>query len=169
MNLKTFGLCAVLAFAPGAYLATAQTAPAVPDLESFAEMAGSSNMFEIESSQLAMEMSEDQDVLAFAEMMVQDHTQAGEKMKTAAESDGVTVPTAMMEKHQSELDQLQAAEEGAFDEAYLAAQVAAHDEAVALFNAFSTQGEESALRDLAAETLLTLQQHQSRAHELTGN
>jgi putative membrane protein len=112
-------------------------------------------------------MSNDTDVVAFADMMIADHTLAGDK-KAAAESDGVTVPTAMTEKHQSQLDQLQAAEEGAFDEAYIAAQVAAHDEAVALFEGFSTQGEESALRGFAAETLPTLQQHQTHAHELAG-
>ena len=86
----------------------------------------------------------------------------------AAQSDGVSVPTGMMEKHQSQLEELQGADAGVFDEAYIAAQVAAHDEAVALFEGFSTQGEESALRTFAGETLPILQQHQTHAHELSG-
>jgi putative membrane protein len=168
MKATALALCAALALAPGAHLAAAQTAPAMPDAQSFAEMAASSNLFEIESSQLALEMS-DQDVLAVAEMMVQDHTLAGDNMMAAAKSDGVAVPTAMIEKHQSQLDQLQTAEEGAFDEAYLALQVAAHDDGVALFDGFSTQGEESALRNFAAETLPKLLQHQTLVHELAGS
>ena len=44
----------------------------------------------------------------------------------------------------------------------------AHDQAVALFKTFSTQGQESALREFAAETLPVLQEHQSMVHELAG-
>ena len=100
--------------------------------------------------------------------MVQDHTEAGEKMKGAALADGVVPPTAMIGKHQEQLSQLQAADEAEFDEAYLSAQVMAHDEAVALFDEFSTQGEESALREFAAETLPTLEEHKTKLHELAG-
>ena len=46
---------------------------------------------------------------------------------------------------------------------------AAHDEAVTLFEQFSTEGEESALRDFAAETLPTLKEHQTEIHEMTGD
>ena len=66
----------------------------------------------------------------------------------------------MAEKEQGQLEQLQSVEGEAFDRAYLTAQVAAHDEAVALFDVFSTQGQDSALRAFAAETLPTLQEHQ---------
>ena len=75
----------------------------------------------------------------------------------------------MAEKEQAQLEQLQSAEGEAFDQAYLTAQVAAHDEAVALFETFSTEGEESALRAFAAETLPTLQEHQAAVHELAGS
>ena len=101
--------------------------------------------------------------------MIEDHTLAGENMKAAAEADGITPPAAMMEKEQSKLEELQSAEGDAFDQAYLTAQTAAHDEAVALFETFSTEGQESALRKFAAETLPTLQAHQTAVHELTGS
>jgi putative membrane protein len=169
MQLKIVAFCAALVIAPGVHLASAQTATqADTDPQAFAEMAGSSNMFEIESSQLALERAGDEEVRAFAEKMVQDHTMAGEEMKAAAEADGVTPPTEMLEKEQTQLDQLQASEGAAFDEAYLAAQATAHEEAVALFEAFSTQGEEGALRDFAAETLPTLQEHKAQVDELAG-
>ena len=101
--------------------------------------------------------------------MIEDHTAAGEKMKAAAAKDGVTPPATMAEKEQAQLQELQSAEEEAFDQAYLTAQVAAHDEAVALFDAFSTEGEESALRAFAAETLPTLEKHKATVHELAGS
>jgi putative membrane protein len=124
-------------------------------------------MFEIESSQLALEKATSDEVKQFAQQMIDDHTLAGEKMKAAAEADGVSPPAGLAEKQQSQLDQLQSAEGEAFDQAYVSAQVAAHDEAVALFENFSETGDESALRAFAAETLPTLEHHQSVALELS--
>ena len=132
----------------------------------FAETAASSNWFEIESSRLALGRSANEDIRAFAEHMIEDHTAAGEKMQAAAESDGVMPPPAMSEKEQAKLDELQSAEGEAFDQAYLTAQAAAHDEAVALFTAFSINGPESALREFAAATLPTLEEHQTSVRRL---
>jgi putative membrane protein len=144
-------------------------AQSVTDKETFAEMAASSNMFEIQSSELALQESQDEDVRAFAQKMIEDHTAAGEKMKAAAATDGVTPPEAMVPEHQSQLDTLESNDGEAFDQAYVDAQAVAHDEAVTLFEQFSTEGEESALRDFAAETLPTLKEHQTEIHEMTGD
>lgn len=146
----------------------ASAMPAVTAPQEFAEMAGSSNMFEIESSRLALEMSQTPEVQEFAQQMIDDHTMAGENMMAAAQEDGVTVPTVMNEQHQSQYDELAAADEASFDQAYVEAQVMAHEEAVALFEGFSTDGEESALRDFAAETLPTLQTHLEHVQQMSG-
>ena len=57
-------------------------------LDAFAAGAGSSDMFKIESSQLALEKVSGEGVRAFAEQMVEDYTATGEKMKAAAQEDG---------------------------------------------------------------------------------
>ena len=167
MHTRTLALCAALGLCLSPAVAIGQTATSDP--QAFAEAAASSNMFEIESSELALERATNDDVRAFAEQMVADHTLAGENMKVAAEADGIEPPAAMMAKEQAKLEELQSSEGEAFDEAYLAAQTGAHEEAVALFEAFSTQEEESALRDFAAETLPTLQTHQTGVHGLSGS
>ena len=171
MQLKMVAACAALVITAGLHGAGAQTATQAPitEPEAFAEMAASSNMFEIKSSELALERAENEDVRAFAEKMVQDHTRAGEEMKAAAEAEGVTPPEAMVEKHQAQLDQLEAVEGDTFEQAYLAAQATAHDEAVSLFDTYATQGKEGALRDFAAKTLPTLQEHKESVHGLTGS
>jgi len=137
--------------------------------QAFADIAGSSNMFEIQSSQFALDHATAEDVRAFAQHMIDDHTAAGEKMKAAAAKDGVTPPAAMAEKEQAQLGKLQSSDGAAFDHAYLAAQVTAHDEAVRLFATFSTQGQEGALRAFAAETLPTLKEHQATVHQMAGS
>lgn len=162
MHTKTLALCAVV-LAAGPPLASAQS---VTDPTAFVALAASSNMFEIESSELALDTSTNEDVKAFARHMVDDHTAAGEKMKAAAETDGILPPATMTDKEQAALEPLQAADGGAFDKAYLAAQVSAHDEAVALFRSFSENGQDSAVKRFAAETLPTLEEHQGAVHAL---
>jgi putative membrane protein len=164
MQTKTLALCAIIAVCSSPPFAVAQS---VTEPEEFAEIAASSNMFEIESSLLALQQPVSDEVQQFAQHMIDDHTAAGEKMKAAAQQDGISPPEAMVEKQQAQLQELQSAEADAFEQAYVSAQVKAHDEAVALFEAFSQNGEESALRSFAAETLPTLQEHQTEADALT--
>ena len=147
--------------------ALAQTAAPVTDPVEFAMMAASGNKFEIQSSELALlNIESGQEVALFAQQMLTDHTAAGEKMTSAAEEDGVPVPEAMSEKHQDMMKQLQSAEGNAFTDRYVEEQLAAHEEAVALFSSFSTNGEESALKAFAAETLPTLEMHHAHVKEL---
>lgn len=139
----------------------AMTTPAA-----FAERAASSNQFEIQSSQLALEMSQTEEVRSFAEMMVADHQAAGEKMKTAASAEGVAPAESLMPDHQSQLDNLSGLSAEEFDAAYLAAQLAAHVEAVMLFEGYANQGQDGALKDFAAETLPKLQDHKAKVEPL---
>ena len=57
-------------------------------LDAFTAGAGSSDMFKIELSQLALEKVIGRGMRAFAEPMVECFTATGEKMKTAAQEDG---------------------------------------------------------------------------------
>jgi len=136
----------------------------VSDPQSFAAAAASSNMFEIQSSQFALEQKPSADVRAFANQMIHDHTIAGEKMLAAAQKDGIKPPTALAPKDEAQLKQLQAVPRASFEAAYVSAQTKAHDEAVALFESFAQNGQESALRAFAADTLPTLKQHQTEVH-----
>jgi putative membrane protein len=98
--------------------------------------------------------------------MIADHTEAGEEMKSAAEAEGVSVPEALNEKHQAQLDQLTPLEAEQFDQAYLAAQVAAHEEAVSLFEGYSTSGSPGTLKEFATKTLPTLKSHLEEVQKL---
>lgn len=159
-------------------LALAQTAPtampdktedmakAATDIQAIARLAASSNVLELETSTLALERSQDADIRAFAQKMIDDHTLAGEKMQTAAQTAGVEVTVEMNADDQKAVQALRDATD--FDRAYLDLQVKAHDEAVSLFEAFSSQGEVGPLRDFATETLSTLKDHQGHVRSLTG-
>lgn len=167
-------LCVILGLAASP-VAIAQTAApakaedvakAATDPAAFARVAASSNMLEIESSTLALERSQNADVRAFAQKMVDDHTAAGEKMQAVAQDAELEVPAEMNDADKESLQALQDAQD--FDRAYLDLQVKAHDEAVTLFETFAAEGEQGPLRSFAEETLPTLKDHQGHVRSLTG-
>lgn len=157
---------AMTTMAPAA--SKAATPAAVNDPQSFANTAAVSNLFEIQSSQLAQKQATADNLKSFADKMVADHTAAGEQMQTAAHTEKVTVPTALDQLHMQQLSQLQGLSGQQFDQAYTQMQVTAHDDAVALFHAYSQSGQAGALKDFAAKTLPTLQMHQQLIHEIAG-
>ncbi|ORE98824.1 DUF4142 domain-containing protein [Aurantimonas sp. 22II-16-19i] len=141
---------------------TAMPAPQnVKTATNFVPMAAVSNSFEIESSNLALTKSQNEDVRGFAEMMATDHSNAAMKMQQAVEESGtgLTVPTGLDARHQTMLDELSAADDSEFDAAYIAMQQKAHDEAVTLFTAYSQNGEDGPIKTFAANTLPTLKEH----------
>ncbi len=159
-----------LAFA--AFVATAFIAPVqaqdMMSAQDFVTMAASSDMFEIQSSQLAMENGSSDSVKQFAEMMVSDHTNSTQKLATIASEQGLTVPTEMAEPHQEMLEMVSGASGDAFDAAYGQAQAQNHMMAAQMLEAYSQNGDNEALKTFAAETLPIVQQHLETAKTLPG-
>ncbi|WP_274857925.1 DUF4142 domain-containing protein [Sinorhizobium meliloti] len=62
--------------------------------EEFVTMAASSDLFEVQSGQLAAKNSKEASVQQFAELMVADHKKASQELKVAAGEAKVTVPVA---------------------------------------------------------------------------
>src|ERR1700710_2867339 len=65
----------------------------------FARMAAMSNYAEISTGQLALTKSQDSTIKAFAAMMVTDHTDAGQKLKSLAGSLGLSAPDSLDAAH----------------------------------------------------------------------
>lgn len=143
-------------------------ATGITDPATFANTAGVANMFEIQTSQLALKQTQTPAVTSFAQKMIDDHTAAGKAMEQAAKTENVPVPTSLDTTHEQQLTQLQGLSGKQFDDAYIAAQVTAHDQAVALFSSYSKAGKDGALKDFAAKTLPVLQNHQQMIHSIAG-
>jgi putative membrane protein len=135
--------------------------------QDFVATVASSDMFEIKSSQMAVKASASADVKSFAQQMINDHTKASKKLKTAAGAEKIKVPVKMDDKHQAMLSALEGKKGADFDRAYMEEQAKAHDEAVALFSSYAEAGEEPKLKAFAAETLPKLKEHQEHAKKLS--
>jgi len=127
-----------------------------------------SDLFEIQSSQLATSKNADADTKPFAEKMVSDHQKTSTELKALVDSGKVkvTLPTSLDTEHQKMLDDLKAKNGNEFDRSYDQTQLKAHQDAVALFEAYSKTGDNPELKSWAATTLPHLKEHLSMAQKL---
>ena len=131
-------------------------------------MSASSDQFEIQSSQLALQASQSQAVRSFANLMIAHHQATTQNLVAAAQSAGLTPPPpTLLPMHQQMLDQLRAAGTGAnFDAAYKQAQIMSHQSALELQTNYAGGGDVAALRQVAAATAPVVQQHLGAAQNL---
>jgi putative membrane protein len=170
MNLKILFVSSALALGVAGCMTPMASAPAPVAVTSAAEFvptATSSNLFEIESSRLALQRSRDPEVRRFAQQMIRDHNAASRRMTSVVRRAGLpTPPPAMNAKHQQMLATVQAAPN--FDAAYVNAQLMAHQEAVALFTSYSQNGDVPQLAQFAGATLPVLEMHLEHVQSLSG-
>lgn len=138
-----------------------------PKTQDFVTEAAQSDMLEIETSKLALSKG-DASIKAFATQMVGDHTKTAAELKAAVTDNkiSVTLPAALDKAHQEKLNKLKKLDGADFVKEYKSMQVAAHKNAVSLFERYSKGGENSLLKAWAAKTLPALQHHLMMAQDL---
>jgi len=122
--------------------------------------AASANLFEIESSHLALGRGQSEAIKEFAGRMVGDHARAATRVRQVLGEIGATLPTVMLQaEHQQLLDSLKAAANPQFDRSYVDAQYMVHVETIALVRDYARTGDNERLKALATEVLPLLQSH----------
>jgi putative membrane protein len=138
-----------------------------PKTEDFVAEAATSDMFEIESSKLAIARS-DASTKAFAEQMVKDHQKTTQELKALVSSGKVSakIPQAMTSGQQSMLDKLKGLQGEDFTKQYHSDQEDAHEDAVDLFKRYGDEGDNADLKAWAANTRPALEHHLQMAKDL---
>ena len=140
---------------------------AAPAGQEFMQKAAMSDMLEIESSQLALK-SDNAKTKQFAQRMIKDHTATSTELKALVSEGKVkgALPPALDKVHQDKIAALAKLSGPELTKAYNAMQVAAHTEAVALFERYAKSGDNAALKAFAAKHLPHLQEHLKLAQAL---
>ena len=143
-------------------IAAPTTAPA------YVALAGAGDMFEIQSSQVALQKAQNPDVRRFAQMMVDHHSMTSRDLMDAATRAGVPPPPPTLPPDKAQrVAALQNATSG-FDGMYMREQVMAHQEALAVHRGYSRQGDNSILRGAASKTAPIVRRHLNRATRIAG-
>jgi putative membrane protein len=147
--------------------ATTSASSEIVDPQTFAMQARMGDLFEVESSAVARSRTQNPDIAAFAQMMIEDHGRAdAELTAVAAEEKASSLPDQLDTEKAAPLRQLVAASKADFDRLYVQLQKKAHAEAVALFSGYGQKGPSGPLKDFANKTLPKLQTHQAMVLEL---
>ena len=123
-------------------------------------------IMEVEMGRMAAQLGSSDAVKQFGRRMVDDHSQANTELMSLASSKGITLPTALDQKHQQEMRKMQRMKGADFDRAYMKTMVSDHTKDVSGFEKQSTRGTDPDLKAFASKTLPTLQEHLQLARSI---
>jgi len=138
-----------------------------PSTQDFVTQAAQSDMFELQSSKMALN-SADPATKDFAQQMIADHTKTTAELKAAVGKGQAhaTLPTDMSSTQQSMMAKLKDLRGPDFDKQYHIDQVTAHKDAVSLFQRYAQGGADAGLKQWAATTAPALERHLQMAQNL---
>lgn len=132
----------------------------------FAVKAAQSDMTEIQTSQLALKRSQNQQVRQFAQEMIQQHTQSSNKLKPLAAQKGITLPKSLGAENQALLNKLMKLSGAQFDQAYMSGQTKAHAKTQAIYQNELKQGQDPGMKAFASQVLPIVTAHLRMAQSM---
>lgn len=131
--------------------------------QAFVENAARSDMYETESSKLALERSTSPGIKKFAQMMITAHAATTKELKglvtTGKAGENIEIPVALDERRQGLIDNLKTASAEDFDARFADQQAAAHRETAILMDGYGAAGQNEALKAMAKATAPKVKAH----------
>jgi putative membrane protein len=134
--------------------------------QEFVKKAAQGGLAEVKLGELAQEKGSNSAVKDFGKRMANDHKMADDQLTAAASKENMTVPADLDRKDQALYDRLSNLSGDDFDRAYAREMVKDHQKDVAEFQREAQNGKDPAIKNFAAQTLPTLQDHLRQAHEM---
>ena len=125
----------------------------------YVQKAAASDMFEVETSRLALDKAAKPSVKTYAQMMIDEHGKSTTELKAAAGQAGIAVPAALPADKQAKVDALRGLSGAQFDRQYLADQRSGHQETLAKVNAYLAAAPAGPLKDHASKITGVVQKH----------
>ena len=173
MHIKLTGAALALALSGGAVASFAQTPPPPPPAEArttampYVMAAGMSDLYEINSSQVALQKSQNKDVRNFASMLIRHHLMTTAATMKAAQKAKLTPPAPMLDPGATaSINELQTASAADFDRLYIGQQIPAHQAALDLHQTYAASGDQAPLRASARSAVPIIKQHIAAATKL---
>lgn len=129
--------------------------------------AAQGNMFEVQSSRIALRKTRNAGVRAVANMIIMGHSMAQTDLAKVARAQGLPMPTMVNPAQAAVLKALQNAPRGAaFDKAYMGGQVPAHEATIVLFEHEMMSGKNATVRAHASNKLPGILEHTALIHHV---
>lgn len=132
----------------------------------FVMQAGQIGMLEVELGRLAVQRGSSASVKQYGQEMVEEHTRANQELMQLAMQNQVELPTEMTTQNTALMERLSGLSGRSFDTAYKQAMIESHNQAIALFQAQSQQGQDPELKAWATQKLPNLQAHLQMVNQM---
>lgn len=132
----------------------------------FVQRASASDMFEIQTGNLATNNAEMEEVKTFGAMLVNDHTESSNRLMALANQKNIAMSTTLPEDKRTIRDRLNGLNGAAFDQDFASVQVQAHQEAIDLYERAIEELQDAELRAFAQQGLPTLRMHLEMAENI---
>lgn len=132
----------------------------------FLQAVTGSNLFEIQSAQVALTKSNTQAVRAYAQRMIEDHTAAQNQVTALATTRNVPLPRVLPPELQLKITTLNSLGGAAFDAAYARENVVSHQLTVSILQNEQTAGQDPAVVAFATQQLPVVVAHLAAAQAL---
>ena len=136
----------------------------------YVKMAADGDLYEIRSSEVALQKSKRPDVKDFARQMIADHTTTSKSLMAALSNKDrkIATPSTMMSaSNDAKVTLLKKAPKASFDDLYLQQQAQAHQDAWALDKGYATDGTDPALMQVASTAVPIIERHLAHTKGLT--
>jgi len=128
------------------------------------------NIAEIEAGRIALDKSQNTEVKAFAQQMIDEHSKGLREVLTVAQSKGVVLPTEPDAKHKAMGKKLQRLSGDAFDREYAAqAGISDHKAAHAYVQKVQSDAKDADVKALAAKLEPTIARHLGHVETLSAS
>ena len=124
--------------------------------------AAQGGMTEVKLGELAARKGMRDDVRAFGQTMVKDHTAINDDLKALAAQKGVTLPDSLDAKHQGMVDKMAALTGSEFDDAYITGMIKDHKMDAKDFKAESAKTKDAEIKSFVDKFIPVVTEHLKR-------
>lgn len=132
----------------------------------FAVEAADGGLMEAELGTLALTKAASPEVKQFAQMMVEEHSNANNELKSLAEQKNIVLPTTMGNERQRKFNDLSEKTGTEFDKEYIDLMVRDHKEDIDEFEEQAEEGQDAGLKAWASAKVPVLRKHLQEAERI---
>lgn len=136
------------------------------DPKDFIEAATRGNLAEVQQSRIALQRSQNPEIKALAQEIIEHHTAATNELAAVAGKKGVNLPREVSSAQSSAASRLEQMSGEAFDKQFVNTMLDNHNDDIKIYQANAQNSQDADIKAYAAKTLPTLEAHLRRVAEL---
>ncbi|HEY8100670.1 MAG TPA: DUF4142 domain-containing protein [Burkholderiaceae bacterium] len=142
-------------------------APSTTGNNEFLAQAVQDSQAEIEQCELALERTSNDDIKIFAQRMIDDHSEIGQKIEQLCSQKNIELPQDVNPQQSSSMKELLALSGQDFDKRFIEQNVQDHENDIKVFKHYAEKADDADVKALAAKGVKMLTEHLKMAKQIS--